>query len=676
MSETASPTAEQNDSDPGRQTLKGSAPVRWPVFIASLVGILAVAVWTLIAPKQAEAVIGTMVAWVSNGLGWFYISLATVILVFVIYLGFSRFGRVRLGPDHSRPEYSTFSWAAMLFAAGIGTDLMFFSVSEPVAQYLSPPVGQGGTVEAAREATFWTLFHYGITGWGMYALMGLALGYFAYRMNLPLAVRSALYPLFGRRINGVLGHAVDTATILGTTFGVATSLGIGVVLLNAGLNILFGLAIGIGAQIGLIVLAVVMAAVSATTGVDKGIRLLSQINVILAIALAAWIVITGKTGFLLAAIVTNIGDFISMFPGKTLETFAFSDADEWMSLWTLFFWAWWIAWASFVGMFLARISRGRTIREFVLGTLVIPFSYIVMWVSVFGNAALARVRSGDQEFAETAASGSGLGFFSLLEQYPLSGVVIGVAIFVGLLFYVTSADSGSLVMGNLSSSLRHVQEDCAPWLRITWAGVTGLLTVGMLLVGGITALQYATVIIALPFSIVLILVMISLRKALRLEARRADSTPRSGPRVLAARFEERETWKTRLARATHYVDMDEAHAHLDAVVSPALREVAKELNERGVPARVHTDGEADHSAVQLTTDSSQFPFVYRVQSESVPVPAYGGRMVGGRDEYARLEVHLSDGGQDYDVMGYSTTQLIHDCLDHYERHLEFLRLGD
>jgi choline/glycine/proline betaine transport protein len=675
MSEPAAPTGEKH-GDPNREIPKGSPPVRWPVFIASFVGVLTVAVWTLIAPKQAEATIGSVVAFVSGELGWFYILLATVILVFVIYLGFSRFGHVRLGPDHSRPAYSTFSWAAMLFAAGIGTDLMFFSVSEPVFQYLNPPVGQGGTVEAAKEATFWTLFHYGITGWGMYALMGMALAYFAYRMNLPLAVRSALYPLFGRRINGVLGHAVDTATVLGTTFGVATSLGIGVVLLNAGLNILFGLAIGTGAQIGLVVLAVVMAAVSATTGVDKGIRLLSQINVLLAVFLAAWVVITGNTRFLLDAIVMNIGDFISLFPGKTLETFAFRDVGDWMSLWTLFFWAWWIAWASFVGMFLARISRGRTIRQFVFGTLVIPFSYILMWVAVFGNAALARVRDGDEEFADTAAAGNGLGFFTLLQQYPLSGVIIGIAIFVGLLFYVTSADSGALVMGNLTSSLRHVHEDCASWLRITWAGVTGLLTIGMLLVGGITALQYATIIIAVPFAVVLVLVMISLRKALRFEARRADSAPRSRPRVLAARFEERETWRTRLARATHYVDMDQACAHLDDVVSPALREVALELNERGIPARVHTDAEAGQSVVQLTADTPQFPFVYRVQAESMPAPAYGRRMPGGRDEYARLEVHLSDGGQDYDVMGYSTTQLIHDCLDHYERHLEFLRLAD
>ena len=237
--------------------------------------------------------------------------------------------------------------------------------------------------------------------------------------------------------------------MLGTIFGVATSLGIGVVFLNLGLNMLFGVPVGLGAQIGLAVLAVAMAAISATTGVDKGIRFLSQLNVILALGLAACVLLTGRTSFILNAVVMNVGDFVQTFPGKTMETFAFEGATEWMSLWTLFFWAWWIAWASFVGLFLARISRGRTIRQFVVGTMIIPFTYIVMWISIFGNAALDRMRGGDDAFADAALASPEAGFYSLLEDYPLSGVVIVVSVFVGLLFYVTSADSGALVMGNL-----------------------------------------------------------------------------------------------------------------------------------------------------------------------------------------------------------------------------------
>lgn len=660
--------------EPGQapETRWGGPSARWPVFLPSVIVITAVAVWAIVVPKQAESVIGSVVGQVTTGFGWFYVLLATVILGFVLYLGISRYGQIRLGPDHSRPEFSTFAWSSMLFAAGIGTDVMFFSVVEPVTQYVAPPTGTPESVTAAREATVWTLFHYGITGWAMYALMGLALAYFAYRRHLPLAVRSALHPIFGDRINGPLGHAVDTAAVLGTVFGVATSLGIGVVFLNIGLNVLFGVGIGLGVQISLAALAVTMAAISAMTGVDKGIRILSQLNVLLALALAGWVLLTGKTTFLLDAIVMNVGDFARTFPAKTMETFAFVDNDEWMSLWTLFFWAWWIAWASFVGMFLARISRGRTIRQFVAGAMIIPFSYIVMWISIFGNAAIDRVRGGDTEFAELAQDYDGPGFYSLLQDYPASGVVITVAFVVGLLFYVTSADSGALVMGNLSSRLRSVQDDAAPWMRIVWAAVTGLLTIAVLAVGGIYTLQYATIIFAVPFAIVLILVMWGLMKALRVEGHRVDSGDHYLPTMLSARSgrEAREAWRERVARAVNFVDADDARAHLRSVVGPALAGVTEELVSRDVDAETS----AGDGYVELRTSDADHPFVYRVQLAEHPVPAYGGRMVGDRDRYARLEVHLLGGGQDYDVMGLTENQVIHDCLDQYEQHLEFLRL--
>ncbi|MBJ7357801.1 choline BCCT transporter BetT [Nocardioides sp.] len=651
--------------------LTDGPPVRKPVFYPALLGVVAMAIWAIVAPDQAEEVLGETVVRVVEWFGWFYILLTTAVLVFVLYLAFSRHGSTRLGPDDSTPQFSTFAWSSMLFAAGISTDVMFYAVAEPVSQYMVPPTGDPETVEAAREATVWTLFHYGISGWGLYALMGMALGYFTYRMNLPLAVRSALYPIVGRRVDGGIGHAVDTAAVLGTIFGVATSLGIGVVFLNEGLNVLFGVPVGLGAQIGLAVLAVVMAAVSATTGVDKGIRFLSQLNVTLALCLAAFVLLTGRTGFILNAVVMNVGDYAQTFPGKTMETFAYDGATEWMSLWTLFFWAWWITWASFVGMFLARISRGRTLRQFVAGTMIIPFTYILMWVSIFGNAALDRIRGGDASFADTALSSPESGFYALLEDYPLSGVVIAVAVFVGLLFYVTSADSGALVMGNLSSELRSAQDDAAPWLRIVWASATGLLAIAVLAVGGIYALQYATVIFGLPFAVVIVLVMVSLLKALRAEGRHRVAAPPLLPVPTET------SWKARLARAVNFVDVDTAAAYLHSVVRPALTEVAHELDERGVPAQVtHAGGDDDSPpSVELRTLEGDDPFVYRVQVHESPVPTYGGRMIGDRDRYARLEVHTVGGGQEYDVMGYSTTQVIHDCLDHYEGHLETLRLA-
>ncbi len=667
--------------------LTDGPPIRKPVFFSAVIGVLVMATWAIFAPDQAESVIGDAVARVVDWFGWFYVLLTTAVLVFVLYLAISRYGSIKLGPDHSKPQFSTFAWASMLFAAGIGTDVMFYAVAEPVSQYMTPPTGDPETIAAAREATVWTLFHYGISGWGLYALMGMALGYFTYRLNLPLAVRSALYPIFGRRVDGGLGHAVDTAAVLGTIFGVATSLGIGVVFLNQGLNILFDVPVGLGAQIGLVVVAVAMAAVSATTGVDKGIRFLSQLNVILALGLAAYVLLTGRTSFILNAVVMNVGDYAQTFPRKTMETFAFDGATEWMSLWTLFFWAWWIAWASFVGLFLARISRGRTIRQFVAGTMIIPFTYIVMWISIFGNAALERIRGGDDAFADEALASPEAGFYSLLEDYPLSGVVIAVSVFVGLLFYVTSADSGALVMGNLSSELRSVQDDAAPWLRIVWASATGLLTIAVLAVGGIYALQYATVIFGLPFAFVIVLVMLGLLKALRVEGRRAGAVTRAFPAVASGR--DRDTgldghagsWKARLARAVNFVDVEAATNYLASVVGPALTEVAQELEDRGVPTEVTQGvggGEDDEDGgltwVELRTLGVDDPFVYRVQVHESPVPTYGGRMIGDRDKYARLEVHTFGGGQDYDVMGYSTEQVIHDCLTHYEGHLEFLRL--
>ena len=675
MSETATPPSQPATPDTGEP----AARIRPVVFFSSAGVTLAVAIWAILAPKAAADMIGVAVGWTTSWFGWFYILLATSVLVFVVFLGVSRYGRTKLGPEHSQPEFSTFSWAAMLFAAGIGTDLMFFSVAEPVSQYLAPPVGQGETVEAAREASVWTLFHYGLSGWGMYALMGMALAYFSYRMNLPLAIRSSLYPIFGKRIYGALGHGVDTAAVIGTIFGVATSLGIGVVQLNYGLKMLLGIPEGVPAQVGLVVLAVFIATVSAVTGVDKGIKRLSQLNVLLAIGLAVWILVTGKTTFLLNAFVLNVGDYVSNFAGLTNQTFAYDQPTEWMSWWTLFFWAWWIAWASFVGLFLARISRGRTIRQFVAGTMIIPFSYVVMWVSIFGNAAIDAVRSGDAAFGQLAMNTPERGFYTLLTQYPAFGVIAAIATFVGLLFYVTSADSAALVMANLSSQLRTPQDDGTKSARIFWALATGLLTMAMLLVGGVPALQNATIVMGLPFALVMVLVMAGLYKALRVEAYRADSRRQALPGSLSGRSASghgtgRE-WRLRLTRAMAFPEPAKARAFLDDVALPALHEVAEELRSQGVEATAHKVDDNGSSYVELATDlGTDHPFQYQIWPHEVPTPVYGRRAPKGHDVYCRLEVHLREGGQGYDVMGYTHTQLIDDVLDQYERHMEFLHL--
>ncbi|HSL00955.1 MAG TPA: choline BCCT transporter BetT [Rubrobacteraceae bacterium] len=666
------------------QSTQANSRINPVVFFGSSACILAIAVWAIISPEGASGAIGVLVGWISEWFGWFYILIATVFLAFVIFLALSRYGKTKLGPEHSEPDFSTFSWAAMLFAAGIGTDVMFFAVAGPITQYLSPPVGEGETQEAAREATTWTLFHYGISGWGMYALMGIALAYFAYRMNLPLSIRSALYPIFGNRIYGSLGHAVDLAAVLGTIFGIATSLGIGVVFLNFGLKLLFDIPEGLAAQIGLVVLAVSVATISAVSGVDRGIRRLSELNVWLTVGLAGFILITGQTIFLLNAFVLNIGDYVSNFAGLTMQTFAFDRPTDWLNAWTLFFWAWWIAWASFVGLFLARISRGRTIRQFVAGTLTIPFLYILMWVSIFGNSAIQLVRSGSEEFGQAAMNQPEQGFYTLLQQYPAFPLIASIATFCGLLFYITSADSGALVMANLSSYRKTPRDDASPPVRIFWAVATGLLTLAMLIVGGITALQYATIIMGLPFAFVMVLLMLGLYKALRVERFWEDSRRYSLPAQLSGRSTSLDsdrtvalTWRQRLRRSMSFPDYEKASEFLSEVALPALTEVGEELREHGIDAEVH-DGTGDSGLpyVELIADlGEEAPFQYRVEPREARMPVYGDRSLRDSDVYYRLDVHLREGGQGYDVMGYTHSQLIDDVLDQYEQHVEFMRLN-
>ena len=652
------------------------------VFFGSSAIILAVSIWAIITPTGADTAIGTVVGWISQGFGWYYFLAATIFLIFVIFVAASRYGRVKLGPQHSKPDFNVFAWAAMLFAAGIGIDLMFFAVAGPVTHYLAPPEGDAETVEAARQAVVWTLFHYGATGWAMYALMGMALGYFAFRYRLPLSIRSALYPIIGKRIHGRIGDAVDLAAVLGTIFGIAVSLGIGVVQLNYGLNFLFGVPEGVAAQIALIVVAVLMATVSAVAGVDRGIRRLSELNVILAIVLMVYVLVNENPIRLLSGLLLNVGDYVSRFPSMTLNTFAYDQPTEWLNDWTLFFWAWWIAWAPFVGLFLARISRGRTIRQFVAATLVIPFLFTLSFLSIFGNAALSIVRGGNAEFGDTAMNVPEQGFYALLAQYPGVTFSAGLATFVGLLFYVTSADSGALVMGNFTSHLATPTTDASRWLRIFWAAATGLLTLAMLLVGGIGALTSATIIMGLPFSFVMFLIMWGLYRALRVEQFREEAVRTSLPSSLSERtaIEARgvsRTWRQRLARVMSYPDRDEAARFVDDAVRPAISEVAHELRAQGAEVTVSEGIVDDIGLPHLTLEvpmGDEEEFHYRIWPCNARMPSFASRSAAVGDTYIRYEVYLTEGSQGYDVMGYSQDQLIGDILDQYERHLEFLRL--
>ncbi|MEQ9865924.1 choline transporter [Pectobacterium aroidearum] len=648
------------------------------VFYTSAGLILTFSLMTMLFNKEANAWITHALNWVSATFGWYYLLAATLYIVFVIFIASSRFGSIKLGPEQSKPEFSLMSWAAMLFAAGIGIDLMFFSVAEPITQYMMPPEGQGQTMEAARQAMVWTLFHYGLTGWSMYALMGIALGYFSYRYNLPLTIRSALYPIFGKRINGPIGHSVDIAAVLGTIFGIATTLGIGVVQLNYGLKVLFQIPENLTVQASLILLSVIMATVSVTSGVNRGIRFLSELNVLLALGLILFLLFWGDTEFLLNALVLNVGDYINRFTGMTLNSFAFDRPTEWMNSWTLFFWAWWVAWAPFVGLFLARISRGRTIRQFVVGTLIIPFVFTLLWLSIFGNSALYQVIHGNLDFANEVMQHPERGFYSLLAQYPGFSLSASVATITGLLFYVTSADSGSLVLGNFTSRLGDINNDAPNWLRIFWSVAIGLLTLGMLMTNGVSALQNTTVIMGLPFSFVMFFIMAGLYKSLRVEDyRKASSLQTSAPIPISG--DDRLNWKQRISRVMNFPGTTHTQKMLDNVCKAAMEDVARELRLRGANVEVNElppveDERLNHLELLVDLGDEQ-NFLYQIWPQRYSVPAFTYRARSGKSDYYRLETFLLEGSQGNDLMDYSKEQVINDILDQYERHLNFLHIN-
>ena len=683
----AAPGEPETDGDGGDDLARPR--INKVVFFGSAGIVVAFTLYTLLAPDSSSTAIGEVVAWISDYFGWWYFALSAALIAFVLIVCLSRFGRYRLGPEESRPEYSMFTWTAMLFAAGIGADVMFYSVAEPVSQYLYPPTGDAETVEAAEQAVTWTLFHYGVSGWAMYAVMGMALGYFAFRHGMPLSIRSALYPIFGKRVHGRVGDGIDIAAVLGTIFGIATSLGISIALLNVGLDVMWGIDQGKAAQFGLVVVAVVLATISAVSGVDKGIRRISELNVLLSLALMLFVLFSGQTAFLLNSLVMNVGDYLSHLPGMSFDTMAYeelgsSDVSAWKNLWTLFFWAWWVAWAPFVGLFLARISRGRTIRQFLVGVMVIPFTFILLWVSIFGNSALVRIRDGDEEFEGVAGASFEQGFYAFLDNLPAGALIIFVATLTGFLYYVTSADSGALVLGNFTSKLPHPMADCAIWVRIFWSVAIGALTLAMMFAGGdawLTTLTSATIIMGLPFSVVLALVAVGLYRSLRLESYKDESVRFSLPAALSAarhsgRMDGVASVAQRLRHSVTYPSLEETTRFMAEVARPALEEVAAALNEHGLPTTV-AESTPSHglAGIELHTDLGQDEpaFVYRLAPRPSRAPTYAiGRLT--TEIYYRTEVHLPEGTQGYSVTGYSHEQLVGDVLDQYERHMSYLHL--
>src|SRR5690606_7738891 len=449
--------------------------------------------------------------------------------------------------------------------------LMFFAVAEPMQHFSAPPSGVHEATAAARESQIITFFHWGLHAWAVYAVVGLSLAYFCFRYNLPLTVRSGLYPLLGKRINGWMGDAVDIFAICGTLFGIATSMGLGVLQINSGLVHLVGAPQEPWFQILLIVVVTAMATLSVVSGLDVGIRRLSEFNLIVAVVLMLFVLFVGPTSFLMHAFVQNIGAYLDNFFARAFTTQAFRTQD-WMKAWTLFYWAWWISWSPFVGMFIARISRGRTVREFVLGVLMVPTVFTFLWMTVFGNTAifLDMGEAGGQLSADAAMDAS-LALFNFFEYLPWSAFTSTLAVILVAVFFVTSADSGSLVIDTLAAG---GVEDAPVWQRIYWCSLEGITSALLLLAGGLGALQTVTLARALPFTVIMIFLVLGLVRGMK-----ADMSRRDNRRAAALGSEI--PWRKRLATILHTPRKTDALEFIQKVARPSLNEVARELESRG-----------------------------------------------------------------------------------------------
>lgn len=464
-------------------------------------------------------------------LEWYYVLLVAFLLLFMVWLGMGRYKNVRLGGDFEQPEFSFFSWVAMLFAAGTGVGILFWSVAQPILQFQDNPfIEQGMSPDAARVAMRLTYFHWGLNGWAIFSFVALVLAYFSYRWNLPLTIRSALTPLLGRRTEGVLGDVVDVLAVFGTVFGIATTLGLGVQQMNAGLEAVFGLQSSLLLQ--LVVTAVIMtiATLSVVSGVKRGVRLLSEANFWLSIAAVLFLLLFGPTQYLVAITIESAGDYIQNLMGMTFHTNA-TRGDAWQSEWTVFFWGWWLAWSPFVGMFIARVSRGRTFREFVMGVLLVPTVITIVWIGLFGGTALYHELFGNGGIVAAVDSNIATAVFATIEAMELGLLGRGFSAMLVLLiatYLITSANAGTLVINTI---LAGGDPEPPTAHRLLWGGLLGLLTAVLLMAGGLETLQAAVIMAALPFSVVVMLMVAGLLKALHRERYAA----RTGERVEAPR---------------------------------------------------------------------------------------------------------------------------------------------
>ena len=633
-----------------------------PVFIIASAITIAFAVLGVVSPKRAEAVFQTMQSWILDRFGWFYLLAVAVFFIVVLILALSRFGALKLGPDDSEPDFPYLSWVAMLFAAGMGIGLMFFAVGEPMTHFVKPPEDAPRSINASRHAMLITFFHWGLHAWAIYAVVGLSLAYFGFRYNLPLTIRSGLYPLLRERYNGPWGHAVDIFAVCGTIFGIATSLGFGVLQINAGLNHLFGVPVSGVVQIVLMAVITSAAAASVVSGVTKGIRRLSEFNLLLAFVLMVFVLVLGPTELLLRSLVQNVGFYLDGLLLRTFNIYAY-EPKPWIGSWTLFYWAWWISWSPFVGMFIARISRGRTVREFVLGVLFIPVAFTFIWMTVFGNTAMyLDTTVADGALGQAIAADMAVGLFRFFEYLPLSAITSSIAVVLIAVFFITSSDSGALVVDTIAAG----GELNTPALqRLYWCLLIGIVAAVLLLAGGLSALQTATIASALPFTVIMLVLCWGLFRGVSADlARGAAGRPAKAEQPGLS-------WQRRLEHILHAPTREDVRKFIRTEAREALTAIANELNVKNQPGFVEDGPEPDSIRLVVPSEGAR-NFVYGIRPATQRLPIFTPIAIDKEGVHHQARTYFKDGSGGYDLMGFSKEQIISDVLVQYNHYLSLL----
>ena len=639
---------------------------------ATLFFVVLLVAMILIAPEQTQTLLNAAKSGIFANFSWFYVLAFSVFLGFLVILSVSSLGNIKLGNDEEEPEFGFLSWLAMLFAAGMGVGLMFFGVAEPLTHYLSD-ITTGSAEHKQQEALLHTVFHWGIHAWAVYGTIALALAYFGFRYKLPLALRSCFYPLLKERINGKLGDLIDIMALLATLFGVITTLGFGASQLGAGLHQLGWISEN-SFSLQVVVIAVVMslAIFSAISGVGKGVKILSELNLTLAFCLLIFVLVAGPTLYLLSAFSDNIGTYLSNLVQLSFKTYVYEQEHTgWFSGWTILYWAWWCSWAPFVGLFIARISKGRTIREFIFGVLVIPSMFGILWFTVFGNTAI-WLNDGEAAGAlgQMISSPETL-LFKFLDYLPLSGVTGLVSLVVISLFFITSADSGIYVLNNIASRDKSL---VAPsWQAVMWGVLMSVVAIVLMQSGGLANLQAMTLLVALPFAMLMLLMCFSLWKGLNADKKYFDT--KVNPTSI---FWTGDKWKERLEQMMNQTQEKDILRFLKHTVLPAMRELRQELiGKYDLSVQINTLFDQDEPAVELVIQKDLMrDFMYGVKSIGREV----SEQLINDDNLPHIQhsmtyepyTYFFDGRVGYDVQYMDQDELIADMLKHYERYLSLL----